>query len=208
MTWGPHQLPVPHAAAWSAERTAVAGALTVRADGAGLAYRDERPGDRDGQGVLWARIGQAQGQGRPNFRALHSGRQRGAMLDKLCQVCGGQASRTGRGWLFLLQRPAPPEARDWPEGLLCTKPPVCRPCAALAMRHCPHLSDPVVVRSRKPRTWGVFGGFFTPAPDGGLAPHADSALPYGDARAPWFLASQLVVELTRCTVESAPRPAR
>ncbi|ONK14863.1 hypothetical protein [Streptomyces sp. MP131-18] len=84
--------------------------------------------------------------------------------------------------------------------MLCTKPPVCRPCAALATRYCPHLTDPVTVRVRKPRTWGVFGGFFTPTPNGGLAPRPDDCLPYGDPRAPWFPASQLVVELIRCTV--------
>ncbi|MDT0445291.1 hypothetical protein [Streptomyces johnsoniae] len=177
-------------------------ALTVRGDHGGLAYRDETPDDRDGQGVLWARIGRAPGKGRPDFRALHSGRQRHAMLNKLCQVCGGQASRTAKGWLFLLQRSAEmTESPDWPEGMLCTKPPVCRPCAALAVRHCPHLTDPVTIRSRKPRTWGVFGGFFSPTPAGQLASHPDGCLPYGHPRAPWFLASQLIVELTRCTVE-------
>ena len=34
-------------------------------------------------------------------------------------------------------------APDWPEGGLCTKPPVCEPCARLAVRWCPHLTDPV-----------------------------------------------------------------
>ncbi|WP_143659508.1 hypothetical protein [Streptomyces sp. MP131-18] len=180
----------------------MSGSLTVRADRSGLAYRDETPGDRDGRSVLWARIGRAPGKGRPDFRALHSDRQRHTMLNKLCQVCGGQASRTAKGWLFLLQRPDDMAGSpDWPEGTLCTKPPVCRPCAALAVRHCPHLTDPVTVRFRKPRTWGVFGGFFSPTPAGGLASHPDSCLPYGDPYAPWFLASQLVVELTRCTVD-------
>ncbi|MDT0305806.1 hypothetical protein RM780_02355 [Streptomyces sp. DSM 44917] len=196
LAWGPGGLPVPYAAAWSAEKRAlpVARALTVRPGGAGLAYRDERPGDRDRHGVLWARMAEAPGEGRPDFRALHSVRQREAMLRRLCQVCGGPAERTSRGWLFLMQRP-----EGEPEGMLTTKPPVCRPCAGLAARHCPRLTDPVAVHCRKPRVWGVFGGFLAPAPGGRFASSEDGHIPYGDPAAPWFLASQLVIELTRCT---------
>ncbi|PJE95637.1 hypothetical protein CUT44_21960 [Streptomyces carminius] len=204
LLWGPKKVPVPYVAAWSAETVSVAGALTVRPGGAGLAYRDEVPGDRDRHGVLWARMSRSPGQGRPDFRKLHSHRQRRAMLGLLCQVCGGTADRTARGWLFALPRPDP-ERRSpgWPEGALSTKPPLCRPCAALAVRHCPHLADPVAIRVRKPRVWGVFGGLVTPAPDGRLtSASGDGHLPYGHRAAPWFLASQLVLELTRCTEEN------
>lgn len=61
------------------------------------------------------------------------------------------------------------------------------------------------MRCRKPRLWSVFGGFFTP----GGAGSGDEYLPYGHWAAPWFLASQLVVELNRCTEErtgTAPAP--
>jgi hypothetical protein len=122
------------------------------------------------------------------------------MLRRLCQVCGGRADRNGEGWLFLLERPGEGGAGDWPEGGLSTKPPVCLPCAGLALRHCPHLTEPLLVRCRKPRPWGVYGGFFVPAADGGLAASDDAHLPYGDPRTAWFLASQAIVELTRCTV--------
>ncbi|WP_049575975.1 hypothetical protein [Streptomyces sp. SBT349] len=179
------------------------GALTIRPDGTGLAYREETPRDRDRHGVLWARLIEAPGEGRPNYRALHSYRQRHVMFHRLCQVCGGPASRTAEGWLFLVQPPPPAERlANWSEGALSTKPPVCEPCATLALRYCPHLKDPVFVRSRKPRVWGAFGGFFTPA-DGGrrLVPAPDDGyLPYGHPSANWFLASQLVIELTRCTL--------
>ncbi|MDT3398751.1 hypothetical protein RKE29_19230 [Streptomyces sp. B1866] len=178
--------------------------MTIRPDGAGLAYRDERPQDRDRHGVLWVRLTEAPGEGRPDFRTMHAARQRRVMLDRLCQVCGGPADRTSQGWLFLLQRPGQDEwSPDWPEGSLCTKPPVCRACAALAVRHCPHLTDPVAVRCRKPRVWGVFGGFCTPGPDGRLTPSPDDDyLPYGHRHARWFVACQLVLELTRCTQAS------
>ncbi|WP_230423336.1 hypothetical protein [Streptomyces radicis] len=203
ITWGPKALPVPYAAAWTGESTRVAVALAVRPGGNGLGYRDEVPGDRDRHGVLWTRMDAEPGAGRPDFRALHPARQRRTMLERLCQVCGGPADRTSRGWLFLVQRAEVADFGDV-EGLLSTKPPVCRPCAALAVRHCPHLTDPLLIRSRKPRTWGVFGGFFTPDPDSdGIVPHPeDHHLPYGHPDARWFLAAQLVIELTRCTVES------
>jgi hypothetical protein len=217
LTWGPNALPVPYVAPWSGERPTTA-SLTVRADGKGLAYADQRRGDRDRHGVLWARLGEAPGGGRPNYRAQHGRRQRLAMLHRLCQVCGGPADRNGKGWLFLLERPTAedPTALDpaagspaaggpagWPEGGLSTKPPVCLPCAGLALRHCPHLTDPLLVRCRKPRPWGVFGGFFLPAPGGGgLTASGDAHLPYGHPGTPWFLASQAVTELIRCIVTS------
>ncbi|MDT0347287.1 hypothetical protein [Streptomyces litchfieldiae] len=175
--------------------------MTLRDDGVGLAYRDETPRDRDRHGVLWARFDEAPGEGQPNFKAMHPHRQRHTMLHKLCHVCGGPAGRTSRGVLFLMQRPdarhTPP---SWPEDVVTSKPPICRPCAALAVRHCPRLTDPVIIRSRKPRIWGVFGAFCRPYPDGRVTPfpHNDY-LPYGHPTAHWFLAHQLVAELTRCT---------
>jgi hypothetical protein len=74
--------------------------------------------------------------------------------------------------------------------------------AHLALRHCPELTDPVAVRVRKPRIWGVLGDQYAPTgPSGGIT-HlpTDGYLPYGHATAArWFVASQLVLELTRCT---------
>jgi hypothetical protein len=209
--WGPKNVPVPYAVAWSSEGSAIGGALTVRADGSGLAYRDETPQDRDRNGVLWARIARSPGTGRPDYRAMHTHRQHHAMRHMLCQVCGGPADRSSQGWLFLLadktSGPANDQARgaDWPEGSVTTKPPVCLRCADLAVRHCPHLATPLFIRSRKPRTWGVFGGFFLPTRTGGLTASDDAYLPYGAPDARWFLASQAAVQLTRCTRVTANR---
>ncbi|MFW6695860.1 hypothetical protein [Streptomyces sp. MAR4 CNX-425] len=200
LLWGRNSLPVPYAAAWSGEVPAVGAALTIREDGSGLAYRDERALDRDRHGVLWARLTEAPGVGRPVFRSLHSHRQRRAMLGMLCQVCGAPAGRTARGWLFLLQQPGPGEQpAHWPEGALSAKPPVCAPCARLALRYCPHLTVPLALRVRKPRVWGVFGGLVTPGVGGALVSSPnDECLPYGHPAARWFLASQLVLELRHC----------
>jgi hypothetical protein len=201
-TWGSRDLPVPYAAPWTGE-TFNARTLTIRADGSRLCYRDEKPADRDQHGVLWARRRQAPGDGRPKFGAMHPVRQRRAMRALLCQVCGSPASRTSRGWLFVM--PGSPGSDV--EGSLCTKPPICEPCAQLALRHCPHLTDSLAVRVRKPRIWGVLGDQYAPAgPEGGIT-HipTDGYLPYGQATpARWFLASQLVLELTRCTRVAIP----
>lgn len=195
LTWGPRDLPVPYAATWTAETPEVGSRLIIGPRG--LAYRDEVPGDRDRNGVLWSRLRHAPGAGRPDYRSMHPERQRHAMFHRLCQVCGGPADRTSQGWLFLLPRPGSGEPEDI-EGVHTTKPPVCLPCAALALRHCPHLAAPLFVRSRKPRVWGVYGDLFTPT--GTLAPaDAVDLLPYGHPATPWFLASQSVVELGRCT---------
>jgi hypothetical protein len=210
LSWGPRGVPVPYAATWS-EESAEVGTLSVRADGSGLWYRDETPADRDQHGILWARVREAPRAGRPEYGALHPVRQRQAMRYLLCQVCGGPAGRTAHGWLFLVARPAPGSgqvAADWAEGLLVTAPPVCRPCADLALRHCPHLTDPLFVRSRAPRAWGVYGDLFTPG--GRLASPSVSAsagydhLPYGHPAARWFLAAQSVLELGGCTLAASP----
>ncbi|RKN45864.1 hypothetical protein [Streptomyces hoynatensis] len=199
--WGQGRLPVPYVTRWTGEAVATDGALGLRPDGRGIGYRGENAEDRDRHGVLWARVREQPGSGRPDFRTMHPARQRRAMWERLCQVCGLPADRNTKGWLFALRRPEAAEAvPGWPEGLLCTKPPVCVPCARLAARHCPHLDLPVYVRVRKPRVWGVFGGAF----DARLVPGPDGYLPYGHPAAPFFLANQVALELTRCTPVAAP----
>ncbi|WP_433889865.1 hypothetical protein [Streptomyces sp. CA-111067] len=206
LTWGPHKIPVPFAAVWSGERNDT-GQLHIRTGRKGvpsLAYRDERPEDRDRHGVLWARTTWAPGSGTPQFADMHPLRQRDAMLLKLCQVCGKPADRTREGWLFLEARG--PHTLDLPDPAdpyqgFTSKPPVCSGCAVLAARMCPHLGDPVAFRSRKPLLWGTFGGMYLPNRTGRvLGLPKDDRLPYWrrDA-ARWFLASQLIVELTKCT---------
>jgi hypothetical protein len=214
-TWGPRKTPVPYVAIWSGEMGATGRNLTVRPDGTGLCYRDESPADRDQHGVLWARARRAVGDGRPNFRRQHPTRQRQAMRSLLCQVCGGPASRTSRGWLFLMPDQDGSEGPDslWDgRDLWCTKPPICEPCIPPAIAHCPHLKDPVAVRSLRPRIWGVYGDQYAPTGGGrGLTClETDAYLPYGQLpnAARWFLATQLVFELNRCTRVPLPDTSR
>jgi hypothetical protein len=202
LIWGPKKLPVPFAAAWSREQPDIS-RLIARPFGAGLAYSDERPEDRDEHGVLWARIPSAPGSGRPVFEAMHSVRQREALLHRLCQVCGEPAERNEQGWLFLSQYTRlTREMGDAADQGFTSKPPICPPCARLAVELCPHLTDPVVIRSANPRVWGVSGGFYIPNHDAKAIPYpADENLPYRQRPdlEKWFLASQLVVHLTKCT---------
>ncbi|SOD67842.1 hypothetical protein SAMN06297387_13616 [Streptomyces zhaozhouensis] len=194
MTWGPRRLPVPYVAHWSAE-CSYGQRVTMRPDAGGIWYLDESPADRDAFDMLWGRMGEAPGEGRPNLGAVHPVRQRRAQAERLCQVCGRTASHTRDGWLFLMNHDG---SNDY-EG--ATKPPVCLHCAALATRHCPHLTRPVAVRSRRPKIWGVFGTLYTPTPGTSrLTAHVDEYLPYGHRASNWFRASQLVVALKRCTV--------
>jgi hypothetical protein len=200
LTWGRQEIPVPYVADWTGERVDCAG-MTVRPDGRGLRYGDEQPSDRDHRGVLWARVTSAPGEGTPQFPVMHPARQRRVMERLLCQVCGGESSKTSKGWLFLL--PGGPT-----EDIRTTKPPICEPCAVLAMRHCPHLKDPIAVRVRRPRAWGVYGDMWKQ--DGGklVAVDGDGLLPYGHINARWFLATHLVLALDRCTRVPLPDAER
>jgi hypothetical protein len=213
---GPKDLPVPYAVAWSDELSAIGSALTVRSDGSGLAYRDETPQDRDRHGMLWDRMTRSPGTGQPRHGLIHTHRQRHVMEHLLCQVCGGPADRTSQGWLFLIadtdtdtdsgsgERAA--RRPDWPEGAVSTKPPICLPCADLALRHCPHLTDPAFFRCRTPRPWGVRGGFHFPTAVGTFTTSDTTYLPYTAPQAAWFLASHAAIQFTHCTRTAPNRP--
>lgn len=64
---------------------------------AGLYYLPEVVGDRDAQGVLWARCSQSRDGdrllGSPGWRKVHPARQRECMAYLQCQVCVRPASR-------------------------------------------------------------------------------------------------------------------
>lgn len=83
-------LHVPYIASWSAERTAQPEVVMRRGR---LAYRDERPYDRDTAGILWHRMPSRPGRGRPQHGKVHFLRQRRAMEAQLCQVCGLPAAQ-------------------------------------------------------------------------------------------------------------------
>ncbi|WP_433891100.1 hypothetical protein [Streptomyces sp. CA-111067] len=83
-----------------------------------------------------------------------------------------------------------------------SKPPVWAPYARLAVRLCLHLTDPVAIRSANYHVWAVSGGMYVPNHDAKAVPYpADENFRYRQRPdlERWFLASQLVVHLTKCT---------
>jgi hypothetical protein len=147
-TW--HNVPVPFITSWSEELEAAekdAELLTIRTRltlvgrttivREFLGYRDERPGDRDSHGLLWHRVPDEPGVGRPLFKSVHPVRQRTCMQTGSCQICAGPASvwmtPTDRWTDHVVNRGA-----DAP--FSTADPPVCFRCARLAMRHCPKLA--------------------------------------------------------------------
>ncbi|MFF8957913.1 hypothetical protein [Streptomyces sp. NPDC014894] len=163
-----------------------------------LAYTDERSYDRDARGVLWRRIPSTPGKGKPDFGAVHALRQRLAMANALCQVCGKPADRDERGVLWLLGE-ASDAPGSWPQGLETAHPPVCRPCASLAARSCPHLGRRhVALRVRSWTQVGVHGALYRPGP----RPVAVDAvgIPFDSLAVRWVIAGQLIVRLDRFTL--------
>lgn len=195
---------VPYVASWTGELAGFEDELVVQLGRGGprLGYRNERPEDRTGSGgVLWGRIAQAPGVGRPQFDCLHPVRQYIAMYTMKCQVCGGPASKNKDGWLFLDWR-KPHDPPTWPERSLTAMPPLCEAHVRLSMEECPHLSSTEVLelRVRTPRLWGISGTPYTLTADGWRTHERDVLLPFGDPDLGKVLASRLYRELRNVTV--------
>lgn len=168
----------------------------------GIAFTDETITDRDGNGVLWQRILVNPGAGRPEFGNVHSGRQRRAMRNLLCQVCAGPADHDKFGTLWLL--PDYPGYHEswpgWPERMATPEPPVCLPCAHTALRACPALrKGHVAIRVGRSMVGGVRGVLYKPGP---LIPTPvdEVLLAYDDLAIRWTVAAHLVRELFQCTI--------
>ncbi len=195
---------VPYVLSWSDERVVPERALTIKWDAAGpkLGYKDERPSDRVGRDqVLWARMTNQPGAGRPAYDSMHPGRQCYAMRWMKCQVCGEPASRDKDGWLFLDWRKEhdPP---TWPEGSVPAMPPLCDVHARTSMAECPHLrsTEFLVLRVRAPRIWGYSGAPYRLTSVGWSVGEHDALCPAGDPSLSAVLGSRLYRELCNVTV--------
>lgn len=194
--------PVPFITARTGEELVSRHLLVVRPDGMGVGYRQETPADRDAHRVLWVRSSPPDAEARPCWRKVHPIRQREVMLGMRCQVCAGPPSRTSRGLLFLHKERPDADRRWWPNSELTSHPPLCLPCAAVAVRYCGFAATVRAVRVRKPRIHGVFGITFTADRHGNLEPLAgdDGQCAYSDAvKRRWTVALQVVAQLNRCT---------
>lgn len=193
---------VPYIAAWSSEWN-VSPPVVHR--GFGIGYADEVPQDRDEHGVVWARNSIRPKSGRPDFGRVHALRQRRAMRRLLCQVCGEPADRDTRGTLWIVED-ARGDWPDWPERMVTAHPPVCLPCAHLAVEECPHLQEEgwVALRVQAPRIDGVHGMRYQrgmPLPQPGKA----ETLPYEDNAVRWVQASHQTQMVRGCTVVDLAR---
>jgi hypothetical protein len=187
---------VPYIAPWSGERPPPE--VVIERAGRGIGFVDETPLDRDRHGVLWTRTLVLPGQGRPEFQKVHPLRQRRAMARLLCQVCAQPADVDERGVLWLLL-----DHRDdwvgWPEKMANTYPPLCLPCARIAVRLCPALRRGYVAVRAQSRICGVSGVVYRagyPYP----RTVSDAVVAYDDPAIRWTVAAQLVRSLHDCTV--------
>lgn len=188
---------VPYITAWSAEQKKRR-KVVARSAGTGIAFADERPGDRDRRGFLWDRYRLAYGKGRPVFGTVHSGRQRHAMDKLLCQVCAQPADRDSDGVLWIL-RDHRDEWAGWPNGMGVTEPPICAECAEVSRHRCPALRrGHVLVRAATMPISGVHGAHYAPTPDGPTAVGVGPVAFDTDMR--WVLAAHLIREFKDATV--------
>src|SRR5262249_46700008 len=142
------------------------------------------------------------GHGKPQFGKVHSGRQRRAMRNLLCQVCAGPADQSDLGTLWLIADN--PDFHDdwpgWPEAMATPEPPICRRAADTAAPACPALRKGwLAIRVARPTLGGVRGILYGPGP---LIPTPidEVIVTYDSPLTPWICGAHLVRELFGCTV--------
>jgi hypothetical protein len=188
---------VPYIVSWSAEETTAPTVIERR--GLGIGYLGETLLDRDEHGVLWRRTSSMHGRGHPEFGKIHPLRQRRAQHRLLCGICAGLPDRDERGVLWLV-RDFRDDWPNWPEHMAATEPPICLPCARLSIRVCPSLRQGfVALRVGHSTVAGVRGLLYRsgiPYP----VPVDEDVVAFCDPRIRWTLASNLVRELTQCSI--------
>ncbi|MFD3729625.1 hypothetical protein [Streptomyces sp. NPDC058671] len=192
-------LRVPYVARWTGEKDispAVVGAGGVLRYAAPIADAACR-----WQNALWRRLARAQGMGEPIFEALHPVRQRTAMWEQRCQVCGQSVAEEAAamgGALYLGGTDASSGTEDpMAEGERTENPPLHLACAWESVRRCRHLLQGyTAARVARPLQWGVAGILHAPA-RGTIVPVKRTEVPYGSARLGWMLAERAIVRLTR-----------
>ncbi|WP_157880002.1 hypothetical protein [Streptomyces natalensis] len=196
----------PYIARWSGEQPHTTGLLVRNSR---LGYRDEQLGDRDGCGALWVRCPTAPGDGQIQFGRVHPRRQRDAMWNMRCQVCGRDPDEDDRGLLWLESK-APDEiaaAHGVGAPVLTCYPPICSPCLRASTAQCPDLRKrATVLRVQAVRLYGVIGPHYTPTSDGRLVIGTSEPSPeektfcYHDPRLPMVLAFQQLIQLEDFTI--------
>ncbi|MFD6435874.1 hypothetical protein [Streptomyces venezuelae] len=176
------------------------------AGGSRIAYTDERRGDRDPQGVLWARVSQSLDErgaptGKPLWRMISPPRQRETMSQLRCQDCRVLA-RTPEGLVFLHStEDGVPEPSTT---VLTAQPPVCLQHARMASKRCSHLAEHgfVALLAQSAPLYGVIGTPHRYTADRSIQVMACDGVPvpYGHADLDWLVASRLVRHIRAFTV--------
>ncbi|MFJ7901929.1 hypothetical protein ACIQ6V_15810 [Streptomyces sp. NPDC096198] len=197
-------LTVPFITTWDAEEMTMP-ALAVRWGpyGARLAYQDSTPMDWDHHGVLWVRQGLARGKGKALMAQVHAFRQRRAMFDLLCQVCGGCTLEEDFDRQLYVMNSA--NGQPINERERTTAPPVCTGCAPEAVTSCPRLINRYVAAwVEAARPWGVSGILHDPKT---LLPVTEDLveIPFSDVRSRWIVALRAVYELSGVTAVDLAR---
>jgi hypothetical protein len=190
---------VPYVTRWTAEPVRQPPIIRIRGRGGeGIGYEDENPVTDRRHEALWVRTALAQGRGRPDFACLNSPRQKRAMRQSLCQVCGEEAlgSGTDERTLHLLGGATPIG-----EGETTAAPPVHPSCAVESLESCPHLRRgwAAALVEYSP-LWGVAGVVhdpktLAPLPSPGPRPFELTHVHISNERIRWTLASFTVVSL-------------
>ncbi|MEU7644829.1 hypothetical protein AB0B59_09255 [Streptomyces huasconensis] len=164
-----------------------------------ISYWNETLGDRDGQGVLWARFSQSRDEhgdltGAPRWKMISTPRQREAMSKLLCQFCGEPARMPDGRLLFLNSKE---ECGPNPNTTIRTaQPPFCLKHARMAPQRCPHLAEHgyVALLTQSAPLYGVIGTPYQYTADRTIQAMACDGVPvpYGSAALDWIVAAQLV----------------
>ncbi|MFJ3182498.1 hypothetical protein ACIPJN_29485 [Streptomyces sp. NPDC086796] len=185
--------------------------VTVLFDENGHVYfADERPGDRDVDGLLWERWGGTP-IGTLDWAAHHPGRQCEVMDGQpLCGVCKGDPDRDERGTLWLLNADEHTQKiLTFPSNITTATPAVCVSCAWRALRACRELQRGfIAVRVREAPVVGVRGTLYSPTEP----PLPNQVVRFGDDALHRLVARQLMrellnAELDETTLAAADFPA-
>ncbi|WP_019061473.1 hypothetical protein [Streptomyces prunicolor] len=180
--------------------------VTVVFDDAGhVYYADERPDDRDVDGILWERWDGAP-LGPLQMALHHPARQREVMDGELlCGVCKGEPDRDDRGVLWLLNADA--DVREnlaFPADIVTATPAVCRTDARRALRACSVLQDGfIAVRAREAELVGVRGTVYSPT----APPLINQVVRFDDPDIHRVVARQLMRELCNAVLDEDTLPS-
>ncbi|AEW93898.1 MULTISPECIES: hypothetical protein [Streptomycetaceae] len=189
---------VPYITTWSTELRHARPLVVRRGRDGGeyLGYQDETRYDRDTWGALWVRQGIARGKGAPEWAAVHALRQRRAMYDLLCQVCGATTlDGVSEQQLYLLHAAG---GRQIEEGERTASPPVHPACAVEAIEACPALRAGGYVAAwvRDSLPWGVVGMLHDWRDPTSFSP---AKVAFGSSGIRWMVAHSKIVTLEGVT---------